>query len=116
MILNAVRALAILAMLGGQASAAMPEFEIEIRNHLFQPDRLEIPANTKVKLIIYNRDATPEEFESYELNREKVILGGRKAVVFIGPLEPGEYPFFGEFNPQTALGTIIVVDEVNAAK
>ena len=88
--------------------AATPIFEIEIRNHLFQPDTLTIPANTKVKLIVYNRDPTPEEFESYELNREKVIMGGGKAVIFIGPLSPGEYPFFGEFNPQTALGTIIV--------
>lgn len=98
------------------AIAATPEFEIEIRNHLFQPDTLVIPANTKVKLIVYNRDATPEEFESFELNREKVILGGRKAIIFIGPLAPGEYPFFGEFNPQTALGTIIATDETDAAE
>jgi hypothetical protein len=96
--------------------AATPEFEIEIRNHLFQPDTLVIPANTKVKLIVYNRDATPEEFESFELNREKVILGGRKAIIFIGPLAPGEYPFFGEFNPQTALGTIIAKDDSDAAE
>jgi len=92
------------------ANAATPEFEIEIRNHLFQPDTLTIPANTKVKLIVYNRDDTPEEFESYELNREKVIMGGRKAIIFVGPLAPGEYPFFGEFNPQTALGKIVVKD------
>jgi hypothetical protein len=94
--------------------AATPEFEIEIRNHLFQPDAVTIPANTKVKLIVYNRDPTPEEFESFELNREKVIMGGRKAIIFIGPLPPGEYPFFGEFNPQTALGTIIVEESDNA--
>jgi len=106
----------ILLLLAAPAVAAPPEFEIEIRNHLFQPDTLTIPANTKVKLIIYNRDPTPEEFESYELNREKVILGGRKAIVFIGPLAPGEYPFFGEFNPQTALGTIVAVDDSNAAE
>ena len=87
--------------------AKPPVFELEIRNHLFVPDTLVIPANTKVKLIIYNRDATPEEFESYELNREKVILGGRKAVLFVGPLAAGEYPFFGEFNPRTALGRIV---------
>jgi hypothetical protein len=98
------------------AVAAAPEFEIEIRNHLFQPDTLVIPANTKIKLIVYNRDSTPEEFESFELNREKVILGGRKAIIFIGPLAPGEYPFFGEFNPQTALGTIIATDETDAAE
>lgn len=102
--------IAALLLLATTANAATPVFEIEIRNHLFQPDTVIIPANTKVKLIVYNRDATPEEFESYELNREKVIMGGRKAIIFIGPLAPGEYPFFGEFNPQTALGKIIVKD------
>jgi len=90
------------------ASAQTPVFEIEIREHLFFPAELEIPANQKVKLIIYNHDATPEEFESYELNREKVIVGNSQGVVFIGPLKPGEYPFFGEFNLKTALGKIIV--------
>jgi len=100
--------------LAASAIAATPEFEIEIRNHLFQPDILTIPANTKVKIIVYNRDPTPEEFESFELNREKVIMGGRKAIIFIGPLPPGEYSFFGEFNPHTALGTIIVKDDDGA--
>jgi hypothetical protein len=94
-------------LLAAPVAAKTPEFEIEIRNHLFEPTELVVPANTKVKLIVYNRDPTPEEFESYELNREKVIMGGRKAVIFIGPLKPGEYPFFGEFNPKTALGKII---------
>lgn len=97
------------------ANAAAPVFEIEIINHLFEPSTLHIPANTKVKIIIYNRDNTPEEFESYELNREKVIMGGRKATVFVGPLSPGTYPFFGEFNPHTAQGEIIV-EEKSAAK
>lgn len=83
-------------------------YKIEIKDHFFIPDRIEIPADTKVKLIIYNRDATSEEFESYELNREKVIMGGRKANIFIGPLKPGEYPFFGEFNQKTAQGVVIV--------
>jgi hypothetical protein len=66
--------------------AGAPVFEIEIRNHLFIPSEFTIPANTKIKLIVYNRDPTPEEFESYELNREKVIVGNRKATIFIGPL------------------------------
>lgn len=88
--------------------AGRPEFVIEIRNHLFSPTEIVIPANNKVILVIYNRDTTPEEFESYELNREKVIMGKRKTVIFIGPLAPGGYPFFGEFHPDTALGRIIV--------
>jgi len=69
-----------------------------------------------VKLIVYNRDPTPEEFESFELNREKVIMGGAKAVIFIGPLPPGEYPFFGEFHPNTALGKIVVGGDGGAAE
>ena len=88
--------------------AATPVFEIEIRDHLFFPSEITIPADTKVKLLIHNMDPTPEEFESYELNREKVISGNSKTVVFIGPLPPGEYPFFGEFYPKTAQGKVVV--------
>ena len=97
----------VLGLFGVVAAAATPSFELEIRDHLFLPAELTVPAGTKVKLIVYNRDATPEEFESYELNREKVIMGGAKAIIFIGPLKPGEYPFFGEFNPKTAQGKVI---------
>ena len=99
--------LLVLILLAMPAAAKTPVFEIEIRDHLFEPSELVIPANTKIKLIVYNRDSTPEEFESYELNREKIIMGNRKAVIFIGPLKPGEYPFFGEFNPKTAQGKIV---------
>ena len=90
------------------AWSGTPVIHIDIQNHLFIPSEITIPENTKVKLIIHNKDDTDEEFESYELNREKVILGNRKGVIFIGPLPAGEYPFFGEFFPKTAQGNIIV--------
>jgi hypothetical protein len=89
-------------------AAATPVIELEIKDHLFHPSEIVIPADTKVKLVIKNLDPTPEEFESYELNREKVINGSSKAVIFIGPLPPGEYPFFGEFYPKTAQGKVLV--------
>jgi hypothetical protein len=88
-------------------AAEKPEFTIIIKNHRFEPEVLYVPAGVKIKLIVINQDPTPEEFESYELNREKIIGGGRKAIIYIGPLKPGEYPFFGEFNMDTALGKII---------
>jgi len=94
--------------LSAPAQAATPVIEIEIRDHLFFPPEVLVPADTKVKLLIRNLDPTPEEFESYELNREKVISGNSQAVIFIGPLPPGEYPFFGEFNPKTAQGKVLV--------
>jgi hypothetical protein len=84
-----------------------PTFEIAIKDHKFVPTTLEVPANTKVKLVVKNQDPTPEEFESYQLNREKVIAGNSQGIVFIGPLEPGTYPFFGDFNQATAQGKII---------
>jgi len=89
---------------------AAPLIELRIKDHLFYPAELVVPANQKIKLLVINEDPTPEEFESYELNREKVILGNSKAVIFIGPLTPGEYPFFGEFNISTAQGKIIVAE------
>ena len=88
--------------------AETPVYEIEIKQHLFIPSEITIPQATKIKLVIYNRDSSSEEFESNRLNREKMILAGRKGILYIGPLEAGEYPFSGEFHPKTAVGRIIV--------
>lgn len=96
-------------LLPGIAPASVPEMVLEIRQHLFVPDTLTVPANTKIKLRVINADSTPEEFESYSLNREKVIMGKQETVIFIGPLAPGTYEFFGEFNPRTAQGRVIAV-------
>ncbi len=96
------------ALLTTSVYAAAPELTLVIRDHLFFPSTLEIPAGVKVRLVVDNQDPTPEEFESYTLNREKVIPGNSKTVVFIGPLEPGEYTFFGEFYPKTAQGKVVV--------
>lgn len=87
--------------------AAPVEFRVNIRDHLFVPDVIRVPADQKIRLRIINLDTTSEEFKSFELNREKIIAGNSEAVIFIGPLPPGEYPFFGEFNPATAQGKII---------
>lgn len=89
-------------------AAEIQEYKISIRNHRFVPAEISIPANTKVKLLVHNEDASVEEFESHELNREKIVAGKSKISVFIGPLKPGRYPFFGEFHMDTAQGTIIV--------
>lgn len=82
--------------------------ELRLQNHLFEPSEIHIPAHTKVRLLIHNLDSTLEEFESWDLNRKKIIFGNHSATVFIGPLAPGTYRFFGEFNPKTALGRLVV--------
>ncbi len=88
-------------------SIAAEEYKISIKNHRFDPVELTVPAGKKIKLVINNLDATPEEFESYTLNREKIIRGNGKASIYIGPLKPGRYEYFGEFNKDTAQGVIV---------
>jgi len=87
--------------------AAEPEVSLVIRDHRFVPAELSVPAGKKIRLMIDNQDATAEEFESHALNREKVIPGKSKLPVLIGPLAPGKYPFFGDFNKKTAIGIIV---------
>jgi len=94
--------------LAAPALAAEDEFKLTIENHKFEPAELVVPAGRKVKLVVENRDATPEEFDSHSLNREKVIAGKSTVTIFIGPLKPGSYPFVGEYNEKTAKGTIVV--------
>jgi hypothetical protein len=91
----------------GVASAQETEVRLVIRDHKFTPAELNVPARKKIKLIIENQDATAEEFESDELHREKVVPPKGQVTVFVGPLEPGRYPFFGEFHKDTAKGVLI---------
>ena len=91
----------------GAFAAGEPEFNIAIEGHKFTPDRIEVPAGQKVKLLVENKDSTPEEFESGTLKIEKVIPGKSKATIFVGPLKAGEYKFVGEFNEKTAKGVIV---------
>ena len=76
--------LSLLSLLCLSAWAADPEFALVIRDHRFEPAEIRVPAGQKIKLVVHNQDATPEEFESHELNREKVIAPGAKATLFIG--------------------------------
>ena len=99
--------IAALAFVPVIAFAADNEVTIVIKDHRFNPAEVRVPAGQKVKLIVDNQDATPEEFESHELNREKIIAPKSKASIYIGPLKPGKYPFFGEFNQATAQGVVI---------
>ena len=87
--------------------AADLEYKLTIRDHRFEPAELRVPAGKKIKLIIDNQDASAEEFESHELNREKVIPAKSTATVYIGPLTPGRYPFIGDFHSDTAKGVLI---------
>ena len=97
---------AFLAM--GAAAARADDYVLTIKDHRFTPTEINIPANKRVQITVVNDDATPEEFESNELNREKVVVGKGTITVLLGPLDAGRYPFFGDFHQETAQGVLVV--------
>jgi len=105
------RFLALLGLIIFSASSAcaadVPEQHISLKNHVFVPQELTISAGQKIKLIVRNEDSTAAEFESYELNREKVVPANSEVSVFIDALDPGSYPFFDDFHRDTTTGKII---------
>jgi hypothetical protein len=103
-----VAAIAALAWVGPAAAAEMPEYALVIKDHAYQPSELKVLADTKFKLRVTNEDATPEEFESTDFNRETVVLAKRSILVYVGPLHAGTYGFFGDFHRDTAQGRLIV--------
>jgi plastocyanin len=99
-------ALAIALVISQSANADDHAYTIVIKDHKFSPENLDIPANKRVKLIVDNQDPTAEEFESHDFHREKIIKGNTKVTILVGPLKPGVYKYFGEFNEDSAKGTI----------
>jgi len=89
------------------AVAGEETFTLTIKDHRFEPTQVDVPAGKKFKLVVKNLDPTPEEFESHDLKREKVIAGKSQAVITVGPLKPGTYRFVGEYHESTAQGQIL---------
>jgi high-affinity iron transporter len=101
-------AVALAAVLAGGSSARADDLPtLVFHNHRFEPARLEVPAHQKFKLLVKNTDETADEFESVELNREKLVAPGQTITVFLGPLDTGTYKFFGDFHQDTAQGVLV---------
>ena len=91
----------------GHPAVAEDGFTLAIKGKAFEPNELTVPAGQKVTLTVKNLNPTPSEFESSDLNREKVVTGGNAITVFVGPLRPGSYEFFDDFSADTPHGHII---------
>ena len=96
------------SLLAGAPAARADDLPVLVfRQHRFEPSRIEVPANVKFRLLVRNTDDTADEFESTDLNREKLVPPGQTITVFLGPLPPGEYHFFGDFHQDTAQGVLV---------
>jgi len=91
----------------GAVAADMPEYTLVIQGHMYRPSSLQVPANTKFKLLVHNVDSVPSEFESNDFNREQIVLPGTTATVYVGPLDKGRYIFFDDFHRDSGRGVLI---------
>jgi hypothetical protein len=80
-------------------AAGPPVYQLTITDQSFMPATLDIPVGTRVELRVRNSRSLPSEFESFELNREKVVPPGSTVTVWIGPLPAGRYKAFDDFHP-----------------
>jgi plastocyanin len=106
-LVGVVMVLVLAASVPATAAEPLEAYTVIIKDHVFSPAEVTVPAGKKVRLIVENQDSTPEEFESYDLNREEIVSANGSITVFIGPLKKGEYKFFGDFNQDKAHGIII---------
>ena len=90
------------------AQAADPVFSLTLKDHKFTPAEVTIPANTRVRFLVKNLDATPAEFESDNFKAEKIIPPGKEVTILIGPLKAGTYEFHDEYHEDASKSTLIV--------
>jgi hypothetical protein len=100
-------ALAAALLAATAAHAELPTFRLVAESGRFTPETLEVPAHTRFKIEVTNRNAGPEEFETASPFKELVLAPGVTRSTIFPPLKPGTYPFFGEFHPDTAKGQLI---------
>lgn len=90
------------------AAEQLLTLKLTARDGRFYPETIEVSAGTRFKIVITNEGPGPEEFESDNPRREKVLAAGATSFLVFPALKPGVYPFYGEFHPETAKGRIVV--------
>lgn len=89
------------------AAAELHTVQLDIRDGVFTPIELRVPAGKKIKIAIHNTGTTAAEFESVELRKEKVLAPGASSFVVIAPLRVGTYTFFDDFHLDMPKGRIV---------
>ena len=92
--------------LGTRAQADDPMIELRFENRRFIPQTITVPANQPFKIRITNASKEAIEFESFKLNREKVVGPGESVIVLLPALRPGSYDFYDDFHQDVPEGTI----------
>ena len=81
--------------------------EIRFSDHHFSPQTLAVHAGQPLQIKVVNSSRERIEFESFSLNREKVIEPGESVTVRLPALRAGRYDFFDDFHSDVPEGAIV---------
>ena len=81
--------------------------EILFENHKFTPQTLTVPSGQKLIIKVVNASQETIEFESFKLNREKVVTPGETITVRLPELSSGAYDFYDDFHQDVPEGSIV---------
>jgi plastocyanin len=98
---------ALLLCAAGSARADDVTVPLAVHDGGFAPAEIKTSSGAKIRLDVTNQTAAAIEFESFELNRERVVQPGQKVAVYLSGLGPGRYEFFDDFHPERK-GVLIV--------
>lgn len=96
-------------LLAAEASDDAP-VSLVLENHQFSPSTFTVPSGKRFRIQLTSHDTSVDEFESYDMKFEKIIVPGNTITVFAGPMHPGTYTFFDDYHPD-AKGTVTVTGE-----
>src|SRR3954462_7068422 len=88
----------LLGLGGAMAQGQYTTVEIVVKDKKFVPAEIKAPANARIVIQVKNQDAVAMEFESKSLKLEKVVAPNSEGLLRVGPLKPGKYEFFDDFN------------------
>jgi cupredoxin-like protein len=91
----------------GVARAEEGVVPLAVEDGAFVPAEVEGPAATRFRLEVTNRTSAAIEFESFALNRERVVQPGQTVAIYLSGLTFGRYEFFDDFH-QERRGTLVI--------
>jgi hypothetical protein len=98
----------IVITLAGGTRAADIVVELRFEKHRFVPQKITVPASHAFEIKVINASKEAIEFESFKLNRERVVGPGETIIVNVPALSSGSYDFYDDFHDDVPEGAIIV--------
>ena len=92
---------------GFALAADAEDYVVSFKDGVLAPSQVQVKAGQEFTLTVQNDGWTTEEFESRDLNIEKMIPPSKKKTFKVGPLKAGTYTFYGDFHENTTHGTMV---------